>query len=657
MFRTLVTCAALVAVALITERWIGHRHIDRAALPGAVAREVPRPAADAAPGATRDSAVCGDRGPGQAPVRTRVAAPLEDFEAAMPSANPRPLTVHVLGPTGAPLGGIELGIVDRPVTGESAQPADCVPLGVTDGSGALELADASTAVASARDRLAGPELAIGTEVPGAGWFCTPFNLDHLPATPLRLVLRGVRPARVEVFAPTGEPVTAGLRAWWITGDHAPRTWAATSVSRHEAHFAAVAVDVAAEVLVRVGSATARRAVAAHHGAGSEIAVRVDLPATGRVVAELSSATTTPDDTAQLLMVDGDYRGDRRFDRDGRVTFDDVPIRASFELRAVVSGVVISTPLRGPTTPQQEVVTRLAWPDDVTVIRGRALDPAGAPMRECGLRVALRRADATSISTVQTDADGHFRVAWQSLGDTPTSWLEIAATDAEREPTPSRARFESLSLPHGDHDLGEVRLRPQTPLIAGQLRGDPLTDARVSLRVERLSGTRWLTVQPIDPQIEASGTFRLYGAAPPGRLRLVVDSEDVTAVEPVEFTPGATDLVLDLHLGGQLCGAVVVDPGVAPTALRFALRPVGVASGLERRADVGLLGQDAEGSTVGFFWRGVPVGRYDLVVTVEGQPTPIAEVRDLTVHAGSANEDSRLTSMDLRGRIAVPEQPR
>ncbi len=59
-----------------------------------------------------------------------------------------------------------------------------------------------------------------------------------------------------------------------------------------------------------------------------------------------------------------------------------------------------------------------------------------------------------------------------------------------------------------------------------------------------------------------GGFTIRGPVVPGRHRLVVNSQKVLPVEPIEFVVGATDVVVQVDQGQSLAASVLL-PERAP----------------------------------------------------------------------------------------------
>ena len=328
----------------------------------------------------------------------------------------------------------------------------------------------------------------------------------------------------------------------------------------------------------------------------------------------------------------------RFERDGRA-----------------SGAAVAFP--GPVWTGERVEHRLELSSTRLLLRGRVLDPDGAPRGDLELRARLERPSLggpTEELVLRTEADGAFESTWPWRPAAAPPDRLVLLEYAAGQTTP-HARAE-LALPPldgpGSHALGDAVMRPVPALVSGVLldeAGAPMpgrllhVEEWVPLADLGHGDGFWQTEPAWSARTDADGAFVVRGRAPLDRVRL---SFRAPGYRPLRqpFAPGDRGLVLRAERGAELLGRLLLPEGVDPARLVLQLRrlPNGPPFGPDRVADDG-----------GFAWTALPTGEFSFrVVLGQTDDAPLAEVGPLAVQQGATTRDPRLDPVDLRDRIRL-----
>jgi len=394
---------------------------------------------------------------------------------------------------------------------------------------------------------------------------------------------------------------------------------------------------------------------------------IRIPATGRIAVELVDADGAP--TCERFNANLEQREEASSIRpfgssantyfcstdgvEGRIVFPHVGLGARF---AVTTYVVPEQVRPGPRQPREEVVFRFALPAEQLLVRGRALDAAGEPLRQRMLKVSLEFAETNNSGTVKTDADGVFRYRPPldpRRAALPVQWVQVEVQH-RGQLIGVMARMESgKTLAAGPLDLGDVALVEAPLIAAGTLVDDQGGFANANLEV-RPADTGPATAQP--PPVTASvrfgpgDRFAIRGWVAQQKLVLTAGGRDDPPIDPVRFDRGADDLHLVLRRKGRINVTVLHDlPFEQAQMLQSEVVPEGKQEAVRP-------GWSAGPSAPGRMWISLSelaAGRYTLHVRIAGDPHPLATISDIEVGSGAV-QDPRLSSIDLRGRFRLAQ---
>ena len=355
----------------------------------------------------------------------------------------------------------------------------------------------------------------------------------------------------------------------------------------------------------------------------------------------------------------EYAHQRDADADGWTWFRAVPLGEQF----VVVAAAASAPFAGPTNDGEVVRHEFAHTGDEIVLLGRVVDERGAALSSVDVSarssIRHRRGVGDEVSALRTDDDG--RVAFV-MSAYSTDELTLERMTLSVGTSIDSVRMHDVApraLPTQVTDLGELRLTPPPTVVAGRFVFDAgVAPFEVGCRVESHVAQRehefddeWLELQWLARRQDADGRFAFLGNAPPGRYRLRVIGTRHLPIEPIEFTPGARDVVVRVRTGAPLSATVWLPSNAPPDAddVRGVLRDasgatvVGVAhrlppeNGIVARREI--------------VWPAVAPGRYTLTVGLRGYTEPVVTIPFFDVPA-PANGDPRLRAIDLRERVDV-----
>ncbi|MEQ1633991.1 MAG: hypothetical protein ABL997_16550, partial [Planctomycetota bacterium] len=393
-------------------------------------------------------------------------------------------------------------------------------------------------------------------------------------------------------------------------------------------------------------------------------VEIHLPATGHLHVRLVCAGQTVPEPWILTFYPapkGAGAPERRSidvwrDDAGWARLDHVPLGRAFAVAARGSQGSTQFEVRGPTAPGQLVARDLDLADAVVAFTGRALTSAGDPVVNGNLSVRWQSGSTWRSERVATDPGGRF--VW-ILGDRVADEARTGRLVLAHDPgdaTPERATLEATARSHGVTDLGEVRLAVEPLVVAGHIVSAAATLGALSVHVERQAegaeagASDWHRASELLSAAFRDGRFEVRGQAERGRYRLRVDAEGHAPIEPIEFAPGTTDLVIELQTGTRLRATLLLPDGLDARHLRVSLRPSRDATTAAHPTANQVL-RAVTGAAREFYWRAVPAGHYTLCVETRGFAEPLFTLPDVVIPP-PPDGDPRLRDVDLSAVLAT-----
>ncbi|MEZ6038599.1 MAG: hypothetical protein R3F29_14045, partial [Planctomycetota bacterium] len=211
---------------------------------------------------------------------------------------------------------------------------------------------------------------------------------------------------------------------------------------------------------------------------------------------------------------------------------------------------------------------------------------------------------------------------------------------------------------GRTELGDLRFALAPLFVGGRMVFD-CEDHSSRPYVEKLEGElrpdhegNWRQVRGLQLTLGADGQFALRGEQPEGRYRLAMMTYQHLPVDPVEFTPGASDLRIEVHCGNQPEVTCLVTDQVLASQLRVTfVQPDAppTVGGLNAMIGRDPMQADHMGRTdtgaERFRWRALPDGVYTL--RIHAMPaTPVVEIPNVVLPLPDGG-DPRLSDIDLR----------
>jgi hypothetical protein len=305
------------------------------------------------------------------------------------------------------------------------------------------------------------------------------------------------------------------------------------------------------------------------------------------------------------------------------------------------GKVLQTPLN----PGEVVQVAVPLPPDRGLVAGQALQPDGTPLADSDLAASFAPfgmpAKNLRARSAHTLADGRFDFVVRPPAASGASF-ELRTTQADGTVIGARGNIGMLA-PGRRSELGVVQFAPLPALAAGRTvddRGEPVAGANVQVEVEAMDGKALgqFAVPLLSVQTGADGSFELFGARPPGNLRLHAEAGGHAPAFAPLLAPGATvTLVMPrlANLAGTLLAPEWLPRGAVSMHLALVVDP-------QRTRD-----QQLSGRRIAV--RDLMPGVYDLTVRVRNLPEPVLSVPDLQLLPGN-NTDARLDPLDLTRAI-------
>lgn len=388
-----------------------------------------------------------------------------------------------------------------------------------------------------------------------------------------------------------------------------------------------------------------------------------LPACGSVRARLCIDGQPVAGTPQFALYCADGNNHEwpqaRADASGWAHFDRVVVGKEYVVATNSRGAARLL-FTGPGVRDQEVVVTVTLPADAVQLRGRLLDADRRPLADRRVRLRAHGDRFRGRVDFATQPDGRFHVSIGTLNDADAGAAEVRQLTFEvfeRKRPPLRAELAPRILRKGVDDVGDVVLTTGEALVAGRLvaSGEPFR-GEITVHVERAAADPdarrpWLTVHHGPAETAGDGSFVVYQQREAQRYRLRCFGKQVLPMQPVEFAPGTTDLLVELQLGLPLAASVLLPPDTPIDLMVFELVPMsadtpGVST--ERRAAAA---SPLQGCRHGLEWGAVPPGDYALEVRDWTSSRPTVRIPDVQVPA-PATGDPRLVDIDLQSLLRV-----
>ncbi len=310
---------------------------------------------------------------------------------------------------------------------------------------------------------------------------------------------------------------------------------------------------------------------------------------------------------------------------------------------------------------------------VPIFVARLVDAQGAPLRDrdvrCRVQPTARAArDGGRWTAARTDGAG--RLEFQAEPGNPVVNAFAAILEVANEDHDTTVRAEGvvsvrgLTVP-GRHEIGDVRLDPPTPIVAGRVLdpdGRPLSRARVSLREEDepvlhrpvasgrlpvIASTHRRSFHalrhpwdvPVQTITDELGRFRLSSILPAGVLSISVERDHCFPVHDKRIESGETDVAVTMKPCATLEGELRLDPGVPTDAIWIEITAQG-------RAFVLPIEEDGTFS-IGRQRAGLITVRVRSRLDPEPFVTAIVELV-----AGESRSTPELSPCDLRGKLPL-----
>ena len=339
----------------------------------------------------------------------------------------------------------------------------------------------------------------------------------------------------------------------------------------------------------------------------------------------------------------------RFDQDGRAVA--APVPCGKKLVVSTTTAFPDQTVDGPAGAGERVRVELRLSDKTSIVVGRVLLPDRSPFVGRAM-IMFENASGSASQELATEADGRFRtVVREHLGNQPSIALQ-RRDDRTWSPIGEEAEI-ALRAPlvPGLNDVGDVVLAPAPVLVAGRLvdgDGKPAKGVQPDLERTRIGEREsWQQAWDTPIRLDDEGRFEVR-SLPKGRNYRIRVRGDGTPMQPIEFAPGTTDLVIKVERGGSVRATFLADPLLE--SLSFRLVPPAGARKDPRSPfadESGWPRRDAE-RKLSVQWCGLAAGPHRLLVACRG----LDPLVDLTVMvpAGGETDDARLRDIDLRGKV-------
>jgi hypothetical protein len=353
--------------------------------------------------------------------------------------------------------------------------------------------------------------------------------------------------------------------------------------------------------------------------------------------------------------------ERLADADGWVRFPRVPLGRRY-LAVTDSIGTLRANFAGPLTADQEVVVVLTPDRNDILLRGRIVDEERHPVAAQRFQAQARGSQFRSSSVFATDASGNFLVLLgPARANNRVDQLGFVPLGRDGGQMQKRADAPPRELRIGVEDLGDLVLNGGALLAAGHFRSGGLPhQKRVSIWIERRDTTtgkseRWRRQQGVMYN-QTEDRFEVRGGVPPGTYRLGFQAEGCLPIDPVPFTVGATDLLVDIGIGHALAASVLLPehtPETDLTAVLVRSEPAGVVTTAHASAGRGPVAHPwgGEGGRFNLQWNALPAGSYALELRLWTHASPLHTVPDLQVPPPPGG-DPRLVDVDLRSLVRV-----
>ncbi|MEZ6038603.1 MAG: hypothetical protein R3F29_14065 [Planctomycetota bacterium] len=396
-------------------------------------------------------------------------------------------------------------------------------------------------------------------------------------------------------------------------------------------------------------------------------VELRLPATGHLTVHVRFAGQVPPDPFDIALHDDPPHSSQvwregwtvKLDQQGTARFDHVPLDRHFSIATFDWHVEVA----GPTAAGQRLETTIDFAPLVYVMSGRLLDQDGARLadRPFAYRYELGGSGGGN-GTLQTDADGRFRWILGSVhAGVGVSLASMTMTPYDDPQPRLQWTAQPRELQPGLNELGELLLTPRKLIAGGRVVFDcgEARSVAAILECRRDGQYGWERLYEHQQAVDDDGAFELRGDVPDGRYRLAFSEDWTLPTAPVEFTLGATDLVVPVRCAHRLDIHCLLPDGVSSEALSLNLVP-GAATEVippsdtpspffTDRLEARLWSFQPRPAKALFGWMALPSGSYTL--EVRGGTTLLRTIPDVVVPQ-PVDGDPRLSPLDLRRDLAT-----
>lgn len=401
-------------------------------------------------------------------------------------------------------------------------------------------------------------------------------------------------------------------------------------------------------------------------------IELRLPPCGSVKARIDVPGQVFDEKTRVMLYENSRNREwmssranleRRLDADGWARFPHVPLGKDLQAWAAVLGGNVGKQFAGPMAAGAEVEVVLTTTDDQILVTGRLLDSDRAPIADQTFLFRMSGQQMGTEANLRTDAGGRFlAVVGRSRKNNQADSISAEVRRPGQRPVVARAPGRELRA--GREDLGDLVAELDPLLVGGRyvLDGKAPGKWRANVRVERYEGvqqgrgTGWRRVQELLSHQDDDGNFDYRGRFTPGRFRLVFTSWQHLPIEPIEFTAGTKDLVIEVSEGAPLAATMLLPKGSREEIVAQLVPedgapqpPAGGQGNQQNRLRTTAWSRDDDRAQAS--WRALTPGRYRLEIRLAPVPQPLHEVAGITVPTVPEG-DPRLIDIDLRDRLRL-----
>ncbi|MBK9386202.1 MAG: carboxypeptidase regulatory-like domain-containing protein [Planctomycetes bacterium] len=325
--------------------------------------------------------------------------------------------------------------------------------------------------------------------------------------------------------------------------------------------------------------------------------------------------------------------------------------------------------RGPRRVGETKWIEVQPPPAPAQVRLRLIDDEGAPVSSRAVSLSRRQLIHTrrrplsqlELLSQVTAADGEVLLSIPAAQCGAESSLELAVSYLHAERGYLHGAIEiPTPLEAGDHDLGELELRPAPVAVAGVVldpREQPVRGARVAVREPLVDESSSEELELSSVTTDEQGRFRLSDLRPERRIRLQARAAGHRPSPIVEASAGDEALVLRLGAPAIVEGSIVCPDNFPWEEIAVLVQPLTEA---ERRPALG--GSTTVRRNRSFVVRHAPIGEVRIVFShpVYGE---LAAIDGVVLAPGELSRDPRLQAValcighrELELRLRDPRNP-